>query len=300
VNAALPSSVHLIERSDYWRAPALIPDPDESIPGYKEWQHFVIFGQGWVLVFNLNIDGLPHPTGRHPQYSHPARAVTIFSAAQWTGQVDRCGDTELRLGSLDARFGDAGMRWRSGCYEIWQHQAGIQLEISLQPVAIPSLTHNIRLAERSHLSWCLVPRLLASGWVDVDGERHEFDERGAYHDHNWGRFDWGGDFSWDWGCAVPEDPLEDWTLVFARMNSADRHRTTATSAFLLERGQHIRYFRNAEVSFTSGEGSHDPPAGRIPPAAAVLLASAGRCDQAIQTSANGFKKPCTHQLGCCS
>ena len=116
-----------------------------------------------------------------------------------------------------------------------------------------------------------MPRLLASGWFEVGGQRVPFEGSLAYHDHNWGRFGWGGDFSWDWGCAVPEDPASPWTVIFARMNDRARHRTTATSLFLLKDGRHLRYFRNAEVLFET-EGVLDArPAGRVPTAAALLL-----------------------------
>lgn len=220
-----------------------------------------------MLLFNLNIDA----NLDRSRATNDARVITILSAEKWQGQVDRCPQPEIRLGSLAATFEQAGMRWCAGRYEIWQHGPGIQLEVTLTPMAVPSLTHNIQLGHGAHVSWCLVPRLSATGWIEGDGLRRVFEDRPAYHDHNFGRFVWGGDFSWEWGCAIPHDPAAPWTLVFARMNSRDLHRTTATSVFLLEREQHIRYFRNAEVSFATAGRTDPRPAGRIPPAAALLL-----------------------------
>lgn len=121
------------------------------------------------------------------------------------------------------------------------------------------------------MSWCMVPRLSASGWFEVDGKRTSFASRPAYHDHNWGRFTWGGDFCWEWGCALPEDAGSPWSVVFARMTDRARQRTSATSVFLLERDRYLRYFRNGEVRFESEGRLHPRPAGRIPPAAALLL-----------------------------
>ena len=258
----------IVQQADYWRGSSPEAQLTATQVPFKEWQHFVIFGPGWVLVFNLNLDGGIHGCSEKPK----ARVITIFSDERWLGQVDKCAQPELKRGSIAANFSDAGMQWRAGGYDIWQRKPGIKIEAHLKPVAIPSLTHNIPLGAGSSLSWCLVPRLSASGWVEIEGKKTFFENLGAYHDHNWGRFHWGGDFSWEWGCALPEDPENPWTFVYARMNSKDRNAITATSAFVLYKGRHVRYFRNAEVAFsTSGEA--DPHiAGRIPAAAALLLA----------------------------
>jgi hypothetical protein len=55
------------------------------------------------------------------------------------------------------------------------------------------------------------------------------------------------------------------------MNDRARHRTTATTLFLLRNGAHFRYFRNAEVSFSTIAAHDTPPAGRVPAAAALVL-----------------------------
>ncbi|MEO7327859.1 MAG: hypothetical protein ABI193_04735 [Minicystis sp.] len=247
----------LLEDADYWRGP---PAEGTSGPGAKEWQHFALFGGSFTLLFNLNLDG-----------NGKARSITIADHAGWHGQVTRCAAPVLRPGRLDATFGRAGMRFRGGRYEIWQHGEGVRLEATLDPLALPSLSHHIHLGPGAHLSWCLVPRLLASGWFEVEGRRTSFQSCLAYHDHNWGRFGWGGDFSWDWGCALPDDPASPWTVVFAQMHDRARRKTTAKSLFLLKEGRHLRYFRNAELRFTQEGTMHPRPEGRIPPASALVV-----------------------------
>ena len=262
MNATL---ANVIEEADYWRVSSPGTGPSQ-IP-FKEWQHFVVFGPDWVLVFNLNLDA----SHSSEQQCAKSRVITIFSKSAWHGSVEQCPEPILRRGSINAQFGDAGMAWRDGCYEIWRTDGEIKFRIEMEVVSIPSLTHNIPLGSGSHLSWCLIPRLRASGFVEVAGDKYEFTHLGAYHDHNWGRFHWGGNFSWEWGCALPADPDEPWTLVFARMNSKDRNAVMATSVFLLERGKHFRYFRNAEVEFKSSVEKSRAIAGRVPLAAALLL-----------------------------
>lgn len=255
--ASPTETASLVADHDYWRGAWL--EHERGMP-YKEWHHFVVFGGEWTLLFNLNLDG--HGAGR---------VIVVLDRAGWHGAVTSCRAPQLRPGRLDADFGPAGMRWRGDRFEIWQRGKGACFEIELLPASIPSISHNIRLGAGAQVSWCLVPRLVASGWLEHDGVRLSFADRVAYHDHNWGRFAWGGDFSWEWGCAVPDDPELPWTLIFARMNDRRRHRTTATSMFLLEHGRHLRYFRNAEASIATDGVADSRPAGRVPAAAALLL-----------------------------
>ena len=258
---------NVVSEADYWRLSShgKTASP-EQIP-FKEWQHFVVFGPDWSLVFNLNLDA----TESDPGDSAKSRVITLFSRHSWHGEVVQCFRPVLRRGTIDAKFGGAGICWKNGSYHIWQTDGEINLRVQLQPAAVPSLTHNIPLGGGSHLSWCLIARLRASGFVEVAGEKIEFSQLAAYHDHNWGRFHWGGDFSWEWGCALPAEPEEPWTLVFARMNSKDRNAVMASSVFLLEHGKHLRYFRNAEVEFRTSPEKRREIDGRVPPGAALLL-----------------------------
>ncbi|WP_437963109.1 hypothetical protein WMF04_25560 [Sorangium sp. So ce260] len=247
----------LVADADPWRGP---PFEIEARRDYKEWQHFVVFGEDWTLLFNLSLEG-----------GGAGKAITVVCRGAWQGHVARCPRPEVRPGRMDAMFDRAAMRWRGGRYEILNHGDGARMEVVLTPASVPSLSHHIRLGPGAHLSWCLVPRLLASGWVEIEGQRLSFEGRPAYHDHNWGRFRWGGDFSWEWGCAVPRDPVVPWTVVFSRMNDRARTRTTATSVFLLRGGAIVRYFRNAEARFTTEGAVEARPSGRVPAAAALLL-----------------------------
>jgi hypothetical protein len=256
VSVATHNLPALLEDVDYWRGAPF--DGTRGLP-FKEWHHFVVFGDDWTLLLNLNLDG--DGTGR---------SIVVLSHTSWYGHIIRCRDPRMRSGRLDATFGDSGMRWRRGRYEIWHHAKALTLEIDLEPLAVPSLSHHIRLGPGSHLSWCLVPRLRAAGWIEMDGRHLSVDRRPAYHDHNWGRFVWGGSFSWDWGCAMAEDPEDPWTVIFAQMHDRHRHRTTATSVFLLKDGRHLRYFRNNEVTFAASGVIDRRPAGRVPAAAALL------------------------------
>lgn len=244
----------MIADADGWRASA-------PAAHHREWQHFVLSAPGWLLAFNLCVE--PDGTGR---------IITLHDAGSggWRGHVATCAAPRLVPTRIDGDFGCAGMRFRTDRYELWQHGEGVRFEASLTPASTPSLSHHIAFGHGALVSWCLVPRLFASGWLDLGGQRVHFDRVAAYHDHNWGSVGWGGDFSWDWGVAIPDDPDSSWTVVFTRMMDRARHRTTATSLFLLEDGDHVRYLRNEQVRFEA-DGVFSPPAAvRVPPAAALL------------------------------
>lgn len=271
----------LLRDADPWRGPPADPARREA---YKEWQHFLVFGPSFTLLLNLSVDGTgagravtvlcrrPGTDSDPPstEGAEPRRASTP-DRGDWHGDVTVCARAAVRPGTFDAALDRAGMRYRGGRYEVWQLGGAVKMAVALTPVSSPSLSHHIRLGEHAHLSWCLVPRLRASGWFEVGGRRSSFEDRLAYHDHNWGVFRWGGDFSWEWGCAMPEDPESPWTIVYARMNDRARTRTTATSVFLLKNGEHLRYFRDSEARFTTEGVRREKCSARIPAAAALLL-----------------------------
>jgi hypothetical protein len=256
VSASQARRVAMIQDADGWRGPSRAMRAGGA---FKEWQHFVVFGPRWFVLLNLCLES-----------SGAGRVVTLLGGDTWAGDVVACAPPRLSPGRLDADFDTAGMRFRGGRYQIWQRGGEVRLEAELVPVSTPSLSHGIAFGRGAVVSWCLVPRLVASGWMEVGGRRTALDRRLAYHDHNWGTFAWGGDFSWDWGAVMPDDPTCPWTAIFARMNDRARHRTTATSLFLLKDGEHVRYFRDAEVAFATDGALREPAAHRVPSAATLL------------------------------
>ena len=53
------------------------------------------------------------------------------------------------------------------------------------------------------ISWYAVPRTWPpTGTATVAGRTISLDGRDAYHDHNWGRWHWGDDLGWEWGCFL--------------------------------------------------------------------------------------------------
>src|SRR6185369_2377454 len=82
------------------------------------------------------------------------------------------------------------------------------------------------------ISWYLVPRMDISADWDLTGKASHQKHIAGYHDHNWGRWHWGDDFGWEWGCFLG-DPLQPRlpSVVFAR--TSDRSHNNCGKPFLV-------------------------------------------------------------------
>jgi hypothetical protein len=122
--------------------------------------------------------------------------------------------------------------------------------LSFRPVARPALTRSIPLGHATPMQWFVVPRLEASGQVRIGNRLHHVRACPAYHDHNWGRFRWGGDFAWEWGVGVSA-PATGWSLIYYRITDRGRHVVVAQGLLLWCGADHSRTFRDGDLSVRS-------------------------------------------------
>ncbi|MFV8750949.1 hypothetical protein ACNOYE_10430 [Nannocystaceae bacterium ST9] len=234
-----------LRRLDWFRrSPARFGGPGE----HKEWQHFLIHAPELHLLINFSlIDDRWGDT-----HEEVARLIVLAKAAgQWCGEVVRVasGEVEVPVGGLDARFGANSMRFVEGCYRIALDLPDQRLrgELTLVPTSMPAIANNQPLAPGRTLSWLFVPRLHASGWVTIGERRFELRAAPAYHDHNWGHFVWGDDFSWEWGSALPSDADNPWSAVYMRMADRGRARASCQGLYLWRDELPGRIFRDHEL-----------------------------------------------------
>jgi hypothetical protein len=212
----------------------------------KEWLHFSIHGPGVTAVVNFSVIG----AGGGPAQ---ARVTVLVHEQGWDGDVEACAADAVVLGRdrLEAAFGRSTLAMRDGAYEIEValEDRPITMRLSLRPIAAPALKTHIPFGAGATLHWLLVPRLLADGVITVEGREHRLAGAPAYHDHNWGHFAWGGDFTWDWGYGLPASAESPFSVVFTRLG--DRARTaTSMQALILWKGarQHrVMTGRDVEV-----------------------------------------------------
>jgi hypothetical protein len=293
MTAARPATTtDLLERSDYFRRS---PARFGGRPAFKEWQHFVVHAPGLMLIVNFSVLDEPAPAGAASAGSAVEAARVIMLANRsgiWDGGVDRIDPdgVQIEAGLVDARFGGSAMRLRDGRYHVVAALAHRELAAALEfvPVSAPARANNHPLSAHERLSWLFVPRLVARGTVRAGGEEITIDEAPAYHDHNWGHFRWGNDFSWRFLQMCGDGPAGDWSAVMWHVMDGGRNHTRSCGLYL-RRGWSEEYvFRGQEVAVECRGLLRQPSLLRVPPVMA-LVASGGACDvpSALRLEARG-------------
>jgi hypothetical protein len=211
----------VLARSDFIRTPVLATArPD----GFKEWYHFVVHRPGSRILINFSLNSEVSTDGR-PRLT--PRVIVIAHDQRWTGAIERFEESELDvsadLGVLTV--GGNRMTVRPDGYRVVIELPGhnIRGELDLTSMSRPFAVNNQPVGD-GRVSWLFVPRLRADGWLRIGGQEIRFEGNVAYHDHNWGRFRWGGDFGWTWGAILPSGPDDPWSLVFQQMTDRRRLR----------------------------------------------------------------------------
>jgi hypothetical protein len=223
-------------------------------PGHKEWLHFVVSDPGLHLLVNFNFADQRRARARGS--AEEARLIVLacgrdgfaggIVSPPWT-------DVDVVGGAIDARIGGSRVIWRDGVFaiELDEPDLGILGTLRIHPVTFPSIVHNFPLGPDRRMHWFTLPRSWCSGTVVIGDHVHELRGAPAYHDHNWGAFAWGGDYSWQWGFALPESLAEPWSLVFLGMHDRRGHRADVRGVFVWRQAREKRLFRDREVGLTS-------------------------------------------------
>lgn len=258
---------------DGWRQP-LVGRASEAA-SYKEWMHFCVRLPGdpaGHLLVNFNVTERRLPAGP----VRNARLITMVEHERWRGAVDDMGPADLSgaPGAVDVRMGRTFLRWREDAFQLSAETEAFSAQLSLRPLALPTVTSSVSFGPGHAMHWVVIPRLEASGWVSVGGRRLLLERAPAYHDHNWGHFRWGGDLSWEWGFVHPREPSSRWSVVFVRVSDGCRHRTLSQGVLLWRDDVNVRTFQNREIAVTL-EGLHDSErAPTFPPVASLLAPGA--------------------------
>jgi hypothetical protein len=120
---------------------------------------------------------------------------------------------------------------------------GFQATISARPDSLViDVEEQLPLAG-GWISWYVVPRLRATGTWTIAGNERDLENAAVYHDHNWGRWFWGDDFGWEWGCFLSPT---DTAFVVAR--TTDRAHTRLNDPYLfLQAGRERRAFGSSSI-----------------------------------------------------
>ena len=263
----------ILERSDYWRRS---PATAGGQAGHKEWSYFCVFGDQVTLVANLSIMDQPSLTGRDSGRIEAARVVVLVRDAggRWQGNIEDCPPEQVAIpaGQIGARFGHSSLAFVNGGYRL-HIRAGSEIEadLHLQPETRPALTRSVPLGMMEPMRWLVVPRLRTSGEMRIGNSRHFISGCPAYHDHNWGRFAWGGDFAWEWGISLSSTNSAPWSLIYYRITDRGRHQAVSQGLLLWQKADHSRTFQDREiVARTLGFLRPNHPL-RVPSVAALAI-----------------------------
>lgn len=216
---------------------------------FKEWHHFVIQRDDVRLLVNFSMlveQHLGSPRRIAPQ------VIVLFHGGSDAAAFDRTAPSEFSI-APDLRgltIGGSRMVMNSDGYDVVLDldRGRIAGELSFRPVSRPFVVNNQPVGA-GRLSWLFVPQARVDGWVVADGARIELVDDVAYHDHNWGHFTWGDDFSWMWGSVLPADP-DDYTLVVMQMTDRAGHRANSQAVYVWHGAEPVGMFRDRDVTIT--------------------------------------------------
>jgi hypothetical protein len=219
--------------------PPQLHDREASL--YKDWLHLDLFDwqTGLVGLVNVALHGAPYD----PRSCAVGTALMHLPGRGWLGNVettrfDGAAISEEGVGlrgvalAIDPRSGRVMASARLD-------DDGLRLDVSAL-LGGPTYSFPKRLPLGSGwISWFAAPHLRPNGKVELDGERIELSGAVAYHDHNWGRWRWGDDLGWEWGCFA--DRLGRSVVVFTRVSDRD-HRRHGRPLLLVHAGGHRHTF----------------------------------------------------------
>jgi hypothetical protein len=269
--ASFDSGAHaarVIEQTDYFRRSS------RRLGGagpHKEWQHFIVHADALHLLINFNLldDAL------RPAATETGRVIVLArTGAGWTGGVATTAPDALvvNAGSIDAQFGEGELSFDGRDYRVRVElrEPRITADLRFTPTTIPALCPNQPLSRTESLSWLFVPRLTASGFVEVGGERVVLNNAAAYHDHNWGVFRWGDDFTWEWSSVLPESSSSPWSAVYMRLMDRGRSVARCQGLYVWHGESHRKIFRDHDLTVSMSGSFQGRDCLKIPRVMALL------------------------------
>lgn len=257
-----------VDREDFWRWPAGV-----AVEGarFQEWQHFVVFGKGVDLIVNFSVRLRPGGASTHPD---EARVVVLGRTDRWWGFITEADPREV-VATADGRRlrmarGEVLHEAHGYRVKVTSPEHGVAIDLVLRAASLPMVVRRSEITPGRRLDWVVVPRLSVEGTIEAGGTSHTFDGAVAYHDHNWGCFDWGDDYTWEWGVLLTEGdgpPLS--VLYSAGMNRA-RTRLHYEYAVVWQGAGTVLSASGPDVS-TRWSDRHTVPAALRLPAVMSLL-----------------------------
>jgi hypothetical protein len=241
---------------------------DPTAAAYKDWLHLNVFDHesGAVGLVNVSLHGSP----RDPRSRAVGAALFHLPAAGWVGNLEVLGLSEANIGRASIGLERVAVAADGARGDVLASARLPEDELTVDVTATavsPPLDADLPLPLGPRwISWYVIPRLTLRGHIRAAGEALDLAHASAYHDHNWGRWHWGDDLGWEWGCflAPPPEP------AFVLVRTTDRaHRKTSRPLLLVQVGPRRRSFAGRTVELAS-EGLLEARPRRLPGSLAAL------------------------------
>jgi hypothetical protein len=239
---------------------------DPTAAAYKDWLHVNVLDHdsGTVGLMNVSLHGDP----ADPRSRAVGTALLHVPGEGWFGNVEPVGFDEARIDTASIALEHVAIAVDADTVLASARLPNDELELELTatfagPAVTASETFPLGVG---WIGWSGVPRLRPLGFARVGGSALDLRAASAYHDHNWGRWHWGDDFGWEWGCFLPPDPAP--AFVLTRVTNR-RHELKEPSLFVAYTRTRKRWFLGAGLTVT-WSGSLAARPRRVPGALAAL------------------------------
>ena len=220
---------------------------DAHAAAYKDWLHLNLldFDSRAVGLVNASLHGSPEDAR-----SRAVGAALVHVPGEgWIGNVESLGLAEANVGAASIALERVAVAVDGRRGEVLASavlpQAGLVVDLTASASARDlDVELRLPLGARGWISWYAVPRLSVRGSVVVAGRRLDLDRATAYHDHNWGRWHWGDDLGWEWGCFAAETGP---TFVLSRTSDRAHARTSRPLLVVQGAGRKRRTFAGRTV-----------------------------------------------------
>jgi hypothetical protein len=250
---------------DSLRPPSLL---DPSAAQYKDWLHLNILHHesGSIGLINVSLHGHPND----PRSRAVGTALVHVPNFGWFGNVEIRGLEEIRIDRASISLEHVALAvqrdYGTVLASVVDRDSALTVRLKATAAASPVIVEEQLPLGHGWISWYAVPRLTLDGEWTIGNQRMDLKTASAYHDHNWGRWHWGDNLGWEWGCFLARAPGA--AIILSR--TSDRaHLHFGDTSLVVQAEGRSRTFAGAAVKLKY-EGTLQPITRRVPGAIAAL------------------------------
>jgi hypothetical protein len=233
---------------------------------WKDWYHYILFDpiSSTRLLFNFSLSG-------NPQTGEIVTTLFVNSLAA-TGSKEGIGFMDIsewkraaiRRVPLVVKSPVAEISFvnEETFVEVQSEDKNISLRLTAKPVATPFLIPEFFPFGNGFIGWGFIPGMTVRGSLTLGGTKLEIgSDWYCYHDHNYGRFNWGDDIGWIWWTAsLRSEDGKLMSFVFHKGNSRSNKKSGIPYLFIYEDNILKKAFMGNTIRLTMER----EPTARIP------------------------------------